>query len=86
MLKGKTESGFQYEISKERLENYELVEALAELETSPLQLPRVVNLLLGKEQSEALKNHLRDTDGFVSTEKLGQEVMSIFNSKQDLKN
>ena len=58
MIKGKTKSGFSYELDKERLNNYELLEAIEELEENPLVLSRVVNLLLGKEQTKKLKDHL----------------------------
>ena len=53
MIKGKTKSGFSYELDKERLNNYELLEAIEELEENPLVLSRVVNLLLGKEQTNS---------------------------------
>ncbi|WP_353315705.1 hypothetical protein, partial [Streptococcus uberis] len=58
-------------------DNYELVEALGELETNPLKLPSVLNLLLG-DQVNKLKDHLRDKDGFVSTESIMNEVKEIF--------
>lgn len=73
----KTKSGFEFEISKARLDNYELVEALGELETNPLKLPSVLNLLLG-DQVNKLKDHLRDKDGLVSTESIMNEVKEIF--------
>lgn len=85
-INGKTESGFEYEITKERLENYELVEALSEVDDNPLLLPKVVNLLLGKTQAEALKNHLRDDQGLISTEKLTVIIMDIFQSQKETKN
>ncbi|MFT0822827.1 hypothetical protein [Streptococcus agalactiae] len=77
----KTSSGFEYKIEESRLKNYELVEALAELETSPLLLPKVLRLLLGH-QVEDLKNHLRSEDGTVSTEAIMEEVKEIFESGQ----
>jgi hypothetical protein len=86
MIKGKTESGFEYEISKARLENYELIEALSEVDENPLLLPKTVNLLLGKEQANRLKEHLRDADGLVSIEKLSVEIEEIFNSQKETKN
>ncbi|HGD5674847.1 TPA: hypothetical protein ACIZUS_001041 [Streptococcus agalactiae] len=60
----KTSSGFEYKIEESRLKNYELVEALADLESNPLSLPKVLRLLLG-DQVESLKNHLRASDGTV---------------------
>ena len=86
MIEGKTTSGFKYKLSKARLENYELIEALGEVEVNPLALPKTVNLLLGKEQSDKLKDHLRDDEGLISTEKLSNEIMEIFESQQETKN
>ncbi|MFS5124372.1 hypothetical protein V2T15_07150 [Streptococcus agalactiae] len=77
----KTSSGFEYKIEESRLKNYELVEALADLESNPLSLPKVLRLLLG-DQVESLKNHLRASDGTVSTKALMEEVKEIFESGQ----
>ena len=81
MLKGTTKSGFKFEIDDKRLNNYELLEAISEVEESPLALPRVIKLLLGDNKAKALKNHVRDSDGFVSSEKLSAEIMEIFESQ-----
>lgn len=86
MIKGITSSGFEYEISKGRLENYELVEALSEVDDNPLMLPKTVNLLLGKQQADRLKEHLRDEEGLVSTDKLANEIMEIFQKEKEIKN
>ena len=40
MLKGKTKSGFKYEVSDDMLNNYELIEVLADVDTNPLLLPK----------------------------------------------
>lgn len=85
MITGKTKSGFKFEIEEKRLENYELAEALAEVDNNPLLMPRVVNLLLGK-QAEDLKNHVRDEDGLVSSTQMGDEIAEIFQSQSQLKN
>lgn len=80
----KTKSGFEYNLDKKRLDNYELVEALAEMDTNPLALPKVVNLLLG-DQAKALKDHVRDEDGNVSIERMSGELTEMFENQQ-LKN
>ena len=82
MLKGTTKSGFNFDIEDKRLNNYELLEAISEVEESPLALPRVIKLLLGDNKAKALKNHVRDDEGFVSAEKLSAEIMEIFESQQ----
>ena len=84
-LTGVTKSGFAYSILEKNVRNYELVEALGELETNPLMLPRVMNLLLGKEQAQKLKDHLRDEDGVVDTEQITSELKNIFESQKRLK-
>lgn len=86
MLTGKTKSGFKYEISEERLNNYELLESISEIEENPMVLPKVVKGLLGKEQHDALKDHLRNEDGVVQLEILGKEVEEIFQSHNQTKN
>lgn len=86
MIKGKTKSGFSYGLSQARLENYELIESLNEVEENPLALPKTVSLLLGKEQADKLKEHLRDEEGLISTEKLSSEIMEIFQNQKETKN
>ena len=86
MIKGKTKSGFSFELDKDRLNNYELLEAIEELEENPLVLSRVVNLLLGKEQTKRLKDHLRTENGIVPTEKMSEEITEIFQNQGETKN
>jgi len=86
MIKGETSSGFKYEIPEENLNNYELVEVLGELEENPLLISKTVTLLLGKEQREKLKDHLRTEGGTVPTDKISEEIMEIFNSQNESKN
>lgn len=84
-LTGVTKSGFAYSILEKNIKNYELVEALGELDTNPLALPRVLNLLLGKEQTQKLKDHVRDEDGIIDTEKVTLELEDIFKAQEHLK-
>ena len=86
MRKGKTDSGFEYEVSKNVANDYELLEALGELETNPLLLSTIVNKVLGKEQTNKLKDHIRTDEGIVPTDVMMQEVMAIFNGEKEIKN
>lgn len=85
MIKGKTSTGFEFEIPEKRLNNYELMEALAEEEENPLAVVKIVNLLLGKSQAKRLKDHVRDEDGIVDSERLTEELKEIF-EQQKVKN
>lgn len=83
-IRGVTSTGFAFEITKERLENYELLEVIAEVDTNPAVLPKVVKLMLG-DKSEDLKNHVRTVDGIVPLDKMGAEISEIFTSQNQLK-
>ena len=85
MLKGKTSTGFEFAIQKNTLDNYELVEALGDIDTDPFVLTKVVNLLLGKEQKEQLKEHVRDEEGIVTTTALMAEIEDIFKTQNEVK-
>lgn len=87
MIKGKTKSGFEYEISKDLLNDYELVENLVELEDNPLILGKIVKQILGEEQTQKLKDHVRNEKGIVPIDKMTQEIIEIFqNSGEETKN
>lgn len=85
-LTGVTKTGFAYSVLEKNLKNYELVEVLGELESNPLALPKVLKFLLGKEQTDKLKDHVRDKDGIVDTEKISAELQDIFEAQARLKN
>lgn len=86
-MKGKTTSGFEFEISEDVANDYELVENLGELEDNPLILGKVVNQILGKEQTARLKDHVRNEKGIVPTDRMTQEIIEIFkNGGEEIKN
>lgn len=85
-IKGKTSTGFEFNINKKRLNNYELVENLGRLEDEPLLLPKVVNMMLGAEQAKLLKDHIRDEDGIVDTEIMTKELEEILKCNDQVKN
>jgi hypothetical protein len=87
MIKGKTQSGFKFELQQDALNNYELVENLAELEDNPILITKVVVQLLGKEQADNLKEHVRSESGIVPIEKMTNEITDIFqNGTNETKN
>lgn len=86
MIKGKTTTGFKFEIDKRTLENYELVELLNDVDENPLLITKVTKMLLGDEGTKKLKDHVRDEDGFVSGISMSKEIVDIFKASQDIKN
>lgn len=78
--------GFRYEIADERLNNFELLEVLAEVDENPLLMPKLLTLLLGDRQAKNLKNFLRNKEGFVSVDKISDTIAEIFDKQQKVKN
>lgn len=66
MITAETKDGFAVELSEEALDNVELLDALAAVQDSDvLSLGRTIRLLMGKEQTKKLYDHLRTEDGRV---------------------
>lgn len=87
MLKGKTESGFAFEIADNRLSNIELIDELADADSGNLlAVSRALTMLLGAEQKKVLYDHVRTEDGLVPTEKVMAELTQIMTSGQNAKN
>lgn len=87
MNKGTTATGFEFEISDDALDDYELLELLTELDNGDYgRVTMVIEKLLGKEQKERLKEHIRK-NGKVSAERMMNEVADIFaQANEKLKN
>ena len=87
MITGKTESGFEFELDEESLDDYELLENLCDLDNGDIsKITVAANQLLGKEQMNALKEHVRNEKGRVSAAKMIEEIAQIFNSRSEVKN
>lgn len=79
MYKGRTGSGFEFEVKETAVDDMRLIEALAEIEENPLVFAKVCKLLLGKEQKEKLYQFLEREDGTVPTKEVGATVTEILN-------
>ena len=67
MIKGTTKSGFNYTIQEGALDDYELLEELREIDKGNTSLiVDVIEKIIGSEQKEQLKKHVRDETGRVS--------------------
>lgn len=82
-----TKSGFCLEIEEERLNNMELLDALADLdEGNGAALSTVLRLLLTREQKKALYDRLRTPGGTVPIEAVAETLREIFEASQPAKN
>ena len=81
MKKGKTESGFKYEIDENIMDDMELVDALAAAQgDDPMQISVVVSKVFGPEQKKKLYDHVRTEDGRVPITKVADTIKEIFES------
>lgn len=77
MRRGKTESGFEFEINEQDLDDMEFLELLAKSQNDALAFPAVLERLLGSEQKKALYDHLRNESGRVPVEATADIVAEI---------
>ena len=86
MITGTTSKGFKYNIAEKRLHNMRLVEVLAKVDNEPTLIPTMLNLLLGKDQKEAMYTFFEDEDGIVLEDDITQAVAEIFDAAAAVSN
>lgn len=89
MLTGTTASGFKYEINPEAANDYELLEVLMEVDNGDtLKIVTAVDMMLGKEQTKELKEHVRKVsgNGRVKLDLMMHEFYEILQNHQQTKN
>ena len=76
IIRGTTESGFDYEIDKRIANDMELLEQIAAADKEISLFPALIKKMLGEEQKDRLYDHVRDKEtGTVPI----NECISIFN-------
>lgn len=80
MKKGKTESGFKFEIDEKVLDDMELIDAMAASQgDDPTQISTVVVKIFGEEQRKKLYDHVRAEDGRVPIAEVANIITEIIN-------
>lgn len=77
MIKGTTESGFDFEVKEELADDFEFLELLGDFSENPLMASKLADKMLGREQKEALKEHLRGEDGRIKTSDMFRDLTEI---------
>lgn len=81
MIKGKTLTGFAFEIEDEARDDMEMLENLTAISKGDLTvLPETLVMLLGEEQKKKLYDHCRGESGRVSSKKVMSEVKAMFDA------
>ena len=88
MFKGKTDSGFEFEIPEERFNDMQVMDLLRDMQEAEdaenggaeviFAVSGLASLLLGKKGKRKLYDHLRTDAGNVPVDDVIKEVMSIF--------
>ncbi len=87
MVRGKTESGFEFEIDESIADDMEFMESLADAMDDSIRFPKVLEQLLGTDQKKRLYDHIRGDGKRVSIEKTIAEFTEIMNlAGENLKN
>ncbi len=85
VITGKTKTGFEYEIDKKILNDYELLEEIDNIGKNPVIIIRLLKRLLKEEQLEKLKEHIRNEEGIVPIDKMEKELIDIFDGINEIK-
>lgn len=85
VITGKTKTGFEYNIDKKMLNDYELLEEIDNIGKSPLIIIKLLKRLLKEEQLEKLKEHIRNEEGIVPLDKMEKELIDIFDGINEIK-
>lgn len=81
----KTSSGFEFTVSDNVFDDWELIELLAEVGNgNALKLPAVLEKLIGAEGAKALKEHCRK-NGRVTTSAMNAEITEIMQTAGETK-
>ena len=86
MIKGTTASGFAYEVSEDALNDYEILESLAELEENPLVFTTVAKGF-GRRAAQKAQRPYTNEKGIAPIDTMAAEVTEILTkSGESLKN
>jgi len=81
VIKGKTKSGFEFQISEDIADDYELLESLVAVDKGEVgELFSVVERVLGSDQKKALVEHVRNESGKVKLSLMIEEMEDIFSN------
>ena len=86
LLKGKTAAGFEYQVDADMLNDMELLENIAEVDTNPLKLPKVIRAVLGDKQKTAMYDHYRTENGKVPVDVVSAAFVEILSTNNQGKN
>lgn len=87
MLKGKTESGFEFELEDEVLDDWEILECFRNIDKGKTEyIIDAAEMLLGEAQYKRLKSFIKERYGRIKASIMATEVANIFGATKEGKN
>lgn len=87
MMKGKTSSGFEYEIDEKALDDMRILDMVVAISNGDLtQLSPLMTKVLGNDQREKLYEHIEKRYGRASIKAVSDELTEIFSQGKTGKN
>lgn len=91
MIKGKTKSGFKYELDERIKSDWRVLEAITDTESEDASvmmrgIKDLANLLLGDNKQKLFEHISKKNDGFVPSESVIAELTEILSTESSLKN
>ena len=81
-----TKSGFKAKISKDAMDNWDLLESFREIDRGNMgAIVDVAPVLLGEEQFKALKDHLRNDKGVLKASDMVSAIYEIIEGVKAIK-
>lgn len=86
MIEGKTKNGFEFVISEDASNDWELLKAIRKCNDDASYVVDVAEGILGAEQLEKLEEYIREKDGKVTVTAMNTILEEILESAAELKN
>lgn len=91
MIKGKTSTGFEFNVDERIKDDWRIIDAIVDSESEDASVKlkaskTLVDLILGKDKERMIKHITDNNDGFCTSDALLAEITEIFNAIKELKN
>ena len=80
VVKGKTKTGFEFELDTELIDDYEVLEMYEDIKETGLGVRKLLTRLIGEDGYNRLKEHCRKKDGTISAKRIGHEINDIMST------
>ena len=80
VVKGKTKTGFEFELDTELIDVYEVLEMYEDIKETGLGVRKLLTRLIGEDGYNRLKEHCRKKDGTISAKRIGHEMNDIMST------